>query len=214
MLGYIISGVLFVILIILIALYKEKVELVSDLEKDRQNIKVAYEKSLNNEQQSLKDKNEEIKKENKRLIEENQGLVKTIRNKDALFNSVKKENELLKSGNIKLNKELQVEKNKLVEQIDDINEERENQIAKLNSELMEAVKNQKTLEKTNFELINLNESLRSENIRLDKTIKERDEKISKYQEYVKELTSDINEFEQAYVAIGGKLSDIYEDYEE
>lgn len=214
MLGYIISGVLFVILIILIALYREKVELVSDLEKDRQNIKVAYEKSLNNEQQSLKDKNEEIKKENKRLIEENQGLVKTIRNKDALFNSVKKENELLKSGNIKLNKELQVEKNKLVEQIDDINEERENQIAKLNSELMEAVKNQKTLEKTNFELINLNESLRSENIRLDKTIKERNEKISKYQEYVKELTSDINEFEQAYVAIGGKLSDIYEDYEE
>ena len=214
MLGYIISGVLLVLIVILIALYKEKLDLIKDIEKDRNNIRIAYQNSLNKEQEALVKKNDEIKKENKKLINENKNLVKIMSEKDSLFQSIKRENENLKDGNIKLNKELQIEKYKSSEQIDSEINSRDEIILDLKEQLDELKSENKVLSENNKNILELNKSLNIEISNLSLTIEEKDKKIGMYQEYVKELNSDIKEFEQAYVSIGGKLSDIYEDYEE
>lgn len=214
MLGYIISGVLLVLIVILIALYKEKLDLIKDIEKDRNNIRIAYQNSLNKEQEALVKKNDEIKKENIKLINENKNLVKIMSEKDSLFQSIKRENENLKDGNIKLNKELQIEKYKSSEQIDSEINSRDEIILDLKEQLDELKRENKVLNDNNKNILELNKSLNIEISNLSLTIEEKDKKIGMYQEYVKELNSDIKEFEQAYVSIGGKLSDIYEDYEE
>lgn len=204
---WIIITILGIAFIILFCLYKKKCNFAQELEKDKQNLKMAYQKGLAKEQQELFQKTEELKQDNTRLLSENKSLVKSMSEKDSLFKAIKRDNENLKDENIKLLKELQLERNRLINEINITKDSNAGRIKYLENEVTRL----ETLNNSSQQKL---KELKINNEQLNVNIKEQNDKIERYKEYVIELNNDIVEFENAYVAIGGKLSDIYDDYNE
>lgn len=153
-------------------------------------------KDLKKEQKSIHEAYQKsLSKEKEKMLAQNDNLkksnyyllseIETLNNQQKLFEIMEDENKKLKSD------------------IDKIFQEKENLIKLHNKELHEMSINKSKEIATINDLI---KKQKDENKILN-------DKIQQYSEYVVELTNDIKEFENAYVAIGGNLRDIYEDYE-
>ena len=186
------------------SLLKENDELKEELEK------IKTEKSeLDNQITSIKDENTVYKEKIEKLTTENNELKTNSFSKEKQnqyeMKAVKLNEtiENLNAENHKYKKSLEAAANRLKELQEIIEEQKEARQAMIEGNKRMLNENKKIKEE-NSELINS----------LSQVHNKYNEQIKVYQDYVVELTSDIREFEEAYVAIGGDLHDVYEDYDD